>query len=171
MALTMEDFDDEFEQLVPKAQRQGPSLKARAVAILSRREHSRIELARKLAPHANPDDPSQLNNVLDELERENWLSNQRFAQSLVNRRAPRKGAALVLQELRQHGLTDEQLTDIRHDLQATEVQRATEVWQKKFGRPPADAKDYARQFRFLASRGFSARCLKQILGELDSTGS
>src|SRR5690606_3563096 len=162
----MADYDqDDFEQLVPKPKRQGPSLKARAVAMLSRREHSRVELARKLAPHADPDDPAQLEHVLDELQRDNWLSNERFAQNLVHRRAPRKGAALVIQELRQHGLTDEQLSDIRHELQNTEVQRATEVWQKKFGRPPVDVKDHARQFRFLASRGFSPQCLRQILGE------
>lgn len=168
---SMADSDhDDFEQLVPKAKRPGPSLKARAVAMLSRREHSRIELARKLAPHVDPSDPAQLERVLDELERENWLSNERFAQNLVHRRASRKGAALVLQELRQHGLPDEQLADIRHQLQNTELQRATEVWQKKFGRAPADAKDYARQFRFMASRGFSPQCLRQILGEQESGG-
>lgn len=159
----MDSSNNDFEQLVPKPKRQGPSLKARAVAILSRREHSRVELARKLAPHVNPEDPTQLQTVLDELERDNWLSNQRFAQSLVNRRAGGRGAALVLQELRQHGLADEQLADIRQQLQSTEIQRATEAWQKKFGQPPADAKEHARQLRFLASRGFSAQCLRQIL--------
>ncbi len=165
----MADSDhDDFEQLVPKPKRQGPSLKARAVAMLSRREHSRVELARKLAAHVDPDDPAQLERVLDELQRDNWLSNERFAQNLVHRRAPRKGAALVLQELRQHGLSDEQLGDIRQQLQSTEVQRAAEVWQKKFGRVPADAKDYARQFRFMASRGFSPQCLRQIIGEQES---
>src|SRR5690606_39560512 len=110
----------------PRARRQGPSLKARAVAMLSRREHSRVELARKLASHVDPDDPSQLDRVLDELERDNWLSNERFAQNLVHRRASRKGAALVLQELRQHGLSDDQLGGIREQLARTEVERATE---------------------------------------------
>jgi len=169
----MDDSDnDDFEQLVSaKTKRPGPSLKARAVALLSRREHSRIELARKLARHVDPDDPDGLDQLLDELERGNWLSNERFANSLVHRRAPQKGTALVLQELRQHGLADDQLADIRRQLQSTEVQRATEVWQKKFGRPPADAKEYARQFRFLASRGFSSQCLKKILNEFDSEDS
>lgn len=170
LASSMADFDqDDFEQLAAKTKRPGPSLKARAVGMLSRREHSRVELARKLAPHVDPDQPAQLEQMLDELERENWLSNERFAQSLVHRRATKKGVALVLQELRQHGLSDEQLTDIRDKLQSTEVQRATEVWQKKFGHPPADAKEYARQFRFLASRGFSSRCLRQILGDHESS--
>lgn len=159
--------DNDFEQFIPKPKRAGPSLKARAVAILSRREHSRVELARKLAPHADPEDAAQLQTLLDELERDNWLSNERFAQSLVNRRAGGRGAALVLQELRQHGLADEQLADIRQQLQSTELQRATDAWYKKFGRAPVDAKDHARQLRFLASRGFSGQCLRHILADFN----
>lgn len=162
------DDSDDFEQMSSApARKKGPSLKMRAVGLLSRREHSRIELARKLAPHTDPDNPGELESVLDALERENWLSNERFAQSLVHRRAPRKGAALVVQELRQHGLPDEQVAQISEQLKETEVQRARSVWQRKFNRPPADRADYARQFRFLASRGFSPDCLRRILGELD----
>jgi regulatory protein len=152
---------------VPK--HSGPSLKMLAVGFLSRREHSRVELARKLAAHVDPANPQELEDVLNELERENWLSNTRFAQSLVHRRASRKGAALVVQELRQHGLPDEHIAEIRSQLQETELDRAREVWQRKFNRAPADRADYARQFRFLASRGFSPDCLRRILGELDDS--
>lgn len=180
-----DNFDDEgFEQLSPlpsskevkapsdkprKAAKSnsGPSLKARAIGYLSRREHSRAELARKLQPYTDPDNPHQLDQLLDELAQGNWQSDQRFAQSLLHRRAPKKGAALVLQELRQHGLPASQLEELRHDLEASELDRAREVWQRKFGQPPADKREYAKQYRFLASRGFSARCLNSILGELD----
>lgn len=144
--------------------RPGPSLKARAIAILSRRENSRVELERKLAPHA--DDAHQLQQLLDDLERENWLSNERYALSLVNRRASRQGSRRIVQELRQHGLGDDIIARIDEDLRGTELDRAREVWQKKFATAPADAKDYARQFRFLASRGFSPDCLRRILGDL-----
>jgi len=177
------DSDDGFEQMSPAPAQQstagapvsaaarpnGPSLKMRAVGFLSRREHSRVELARKLAAHVDPANPQELEDVLNELERENWLSNTRFAQSLVHRRASRKGAALVVQELRQHGLPDEHIAQIRSQLQETELERAREVWQRKFNRAPADRADYARQFRFLASRGFSPDCLRRILGELDDS--
>lgn len=157
--------DDDFEQLAPKPKRPGPSLKARAIAFLSRREHSRFELARKLSPHVDPNNPDQLNQLLDELEAGNWLSNTRFAQSLVHRRAGGRGTALVMQELRQHGLDDDQLVEIRQQLQTSEIERATEAWQKKFGTPPSDQKEHARQLRFLASRGFSPQCLRQILAQ------
>lgn len=163
------DDSDDFEQMSSASARKGPSLKMRAVGLLSRREHSRVELARKLAPHTDPDNPTELENVLDALERENWLSNERFAQSLVHRRAPRKGAALVVQELRQHGLPNEQVAQISEQLKGSEVQRARGVWERKFNRPPVDRADYARQFRFLASRGFSPDCLRRILGDLDDT--
>ncbi|HUH59447.1 MAG TPA: recombination regulator RecX [Candidimonas sp.] len=162
---------DDFETLAPGGnedggrKKKGPSLKARAIAILSRRENSRMELERKLAPHA--DDPTQLQQVLNDLERENWLSNERFAQNLVHRRAPRQGTSRIVQELRQHGLGDEAVAALSQGLRGTEVERARAVWEKKFGRPPVDAKDYARQFRFLASRGFSAECLRRILGDFE----
>lgn len=145
----------------------GPSLKARAIGYLSRREHSRAELQRKLQPYANPDDPDEIPRLLNELEQGKWLSDQRFAQSLVNRRAPAKGSTVIMHELRQHGLTDTALESIRQQLQGTEYERAQAVWARKFGAAPADAREYARQVRFLASRGFSPAILRRILGELD----
>jgi regulatory protein len=157
---------DEFETLSATApQKKGPSLKARAIGLLSRREHSRLELARKLAPHAGT--PDQLEALLNELEQGKWLSNERFAHSLVHRRAALQGAARIVQELKQHGLADNQIGELRQQLQGTEFERAQAVWQKKFGQAPDNAKEYARQFRFLASRGFSSDCLRRILGEFD----
>lgn len=142
------------------------SLKARAIGYLSRREHSRLELSRKLAAHVNAEDPDELDRTLNELEQGNWLSNERFAQNLVNRRASGKGTAAVMQELRQHGLEADQLQEIQQQLRSTEFKRARAVWEKKFGAPPGSPKEKARQIRFLASRGFSASALTRILGDL-----
>ena len=160
--------EERFSPESGKSSKTGPSLKARAIGYLSRREHSRHELARKLASHVNPDDPAELDQVLNELEQGNWLSNERFAQSLVNRRAPGKGTIAVMHELRQHGLDSGQLESIRQQLADTELQRAQAVWEKKFGVPPASPKEKARQIRFMASRGFSAAVLGKILGDLNS---
>ncbi|NYT36935.1 recombination regulator RecX [Allopusillimonas soli] len=144
--------------------RRGLSLKARAIGYLSRREHSRQELRRKLAPHT--DDADALEQLLDSLQRENWLSDARFAQSLVHRRAGRQGVRRVVQALRQHGLDDATVSQIGEVLQATEFERAQAVWQKKFGQPPTNTKEYARQYRFLGSRGFSAEVARRLLGEI-----
>jgi regulatory protein len=48
-------------------------------------------------------------------------------------------------------------------LRGTEVERAREVWRKKFGQPPADASARARQMRFLAARGFSGEAVRRAI--------
>lgn len=146
-----------------KQARKGPSLKMRAVGYLSRREHAREELARKLAAHA--EDAAEVEAVLDALEKEGWLSTERFAQSLVHRRASRQGAARIVQELRQHGVDDNQVAELRDQLRATEYERALEVWKKRFDARPDDRAAYAKQARFLASRGFAHDVIRRILGE------
>lgn len=137
------------------------SLKARAVGYLSRREHSRAELARKLAPHA--ESPEQLELLLDALERENWLSNQRFADSLLHRRGSRYGAARVIQEAKTHQLGSEQLGELRDRLRESEPERAREVWRKRFGAPPATPEERAKQIRFMMARGFSRSVIGKVI--------
>lgn len=141
------------------------SLKARAVGYLSRREHSRAELARKLAPHA--ESPEALEQLLDALERENWLSNARFVDSLVHRRASRYGAARVMQEARTHQLGGDQLADLQERLRDSELERGRAVWQKRFGVPPATPEERAKQIRFLVARGFSRAVVSQIIKGAD----
>lgn len=148
-----------------KPDRKGPSLKMRAVGYLSRREHAREELVRKLSAYA--EDAAEIEAVLDALEKEGWLSTERFAQSLVHRRASRQGAARIVQELRQHGVDDNQVAELRDQLRATEYDRALEVWKKRFDAKPADRAAYAKQARFLASRGFAHDVIRRILGDSD----
>ncbi|MCC2595376.1 recombination regulator RecX [Pusillimonas sp. MFBS29] len=162
--------NDDFETMSPAGdkanapKKSGPSLKARAIGYLSRREHSRQELARKLAPFS--EDAHDIELLLDQLERENWLSNERFAHSLLNRRASRQGTSRILNELRQHGVSEAAIADAGQQLHATEFERARAVWEKKFGQPPSNPREYARQYRFLASRGFAAESLRRILGDI-----
>lgn len=137
------------------------SLKARAIGYLSRREHSRVELARKLAPHA--ESPEEVDALLDALERENWLSNTRFVDSLVHRRASRYGTARVLQEAKTHKLGSEELGELQERLRATEVERAREVWRKRFGEAPDSAEARAKQIRFMMARGFSRATIGKVI--------
>lgn len=149
-----------------KPKKPGISLKARAVGYLSRREHGREELARKLAAYAEETDDVQA--VLDGLEKDGWLSTERFAQGLVHRRASRQGTARIVQELRQHGVDDNQVAELRDQLRSTEYDRALEVWRKRFDVKPADRAAYAKQARFLASRGFAHDVIRRIVGDDDS---
>lgn len=146
--------------------RPGPSLKARAVAYLSRREHSRLELQRKLSAYC--DDPAEIEAVLDDLQRTHWQSDQRYAQAYVHRTAGRQGAQRILGALRQQGVADGQLADLQDTLRTSEPERARAVWQRKFSAPPADARDYARQYRFLAGRGFSSDVIRRLLSDRDT---
>ncbi len=156
-------FDDDFAPPKGAKQRPGLSLKARAVALLSRREHSRVELARKLAPHAQ--DLDDVNRVLDALVAEGWQSDDRYVQGMVHRKAPGHGAARVTQELRQQGIDENAIAQVRQSLRETELDRAMAVWRKRFGAVglPSDPAGYARQGRFLASRGFPHEVIHQVL--------
>ena len=155
--------DDDFAPAKGAKQRPGLSLKARAVALLSRREHSRAELARKLAPHTQ--DPDEINRVLDSLVAEGWQSDDRYVQGMVHRRASVHGVARVTQELRQQGIDENAIAQVRQTLRETELERAIGVWRKRFGAVglPSDQAEYARQGRFLAARGFSHDVIHKVL--------
>ncbi|HEX7888472.1 MAG TPA: recombination regulator RecX [Ramlibacter sp.] len=137
------------------------SLKGRALKLLAAREHSRRELERKLAQHET--EPGQLKTALDELQARGFLDEQRVVDSLVHRRAGRLGAGRIKQELQAKGLDAERVALAVASLKATEVERAREVWRKKFGVPPVDAAQRARQARFLAARGFGGEVIRRVL--------
>lgn len=137
------------------------SLKGRALKYLAAREHSRVELLRKLAPHA--EEPAEIERVLDELEAKGLLSAERFVESLLHRRAPRFGTARLRQELQQHKLPAEAVSRAVDELRGTELARAREVWRRRFGEPAADAAERARQMRFLTGRGFSTEVIRRVL--------
>jgi regulatory protein len=129
------------------------SLKARALKYLSAREHSRLELTRKLSRYAQ--DGDDVEALLDALEAAKLLSQTRFSESLVHRRAARFGNQRILSELHSHGIENDALVDIKASLAQDEVARAREVWRKKFDRAPTDASERGKQIRFLQQRGFS----------------
>jgi regulatory protein len=138
-----------------------PSLKARALRYLSGREHSRLELARKLARYAEEGDDVEA--LLDFLEKNNWLSQERFAESLIHRKAARYGNNRVLAELQNHGIRGEAMAELKAGLFDTETARACEVWRRKFGTVAQDAAERARQMRFLLQRGFSQRAVRTAM--------
>jgi len=155
------------------------SLKACALRCLARREHTRAELERKLAPHAADDPPRQaeLARVLDELAAKGLISEARVVETTLHARAGKLGAARVLGELRRKGVGDAALAEAAETLRDTELARARAVWRKKFGSQPppvmsgglAAAAVRAKQLRFLAARGFSGDIARQVVqgGEED----
>lgn len=143
-------------------QRKGPSLKNRALRLLTLREHSRSELERKLAAHE--EQAGQLALVLDDLEAKGFISEQRVVASVVHRRSGKLGAKRVGQELQHKGISQEAVKEAVAELQTTELERARAVWLKKFGQTATTPKEKAKQLRFLISRGFSTAVLYEVLG-------
>jgi regulatory protein len=137
------------------------SLKARALRYLSAREHSRQELARKLARYAQEGDDVEA--LLDTLTAANFMSEARFSESLVNRRAARFGNSRILSELKSHNIDADSLNEIKAGLVQDESARAREVWLRKFGTVATDANGRAKQIRFLLQRGFSHRAIQAAM--------
>lgn len=141
-----------------------PSLRDLALRALSRREYSRQELQRKLRQTAEPDEMEQLEELLDEFVQRGWISDSRYAEQIVFARRNKFGSLRVAQELRQQGVSDSSIEEALQPLRDNELETARAVWQKKFGSPPADMKERAKQVRFLQSRGFSSEVIRRVLG-------
>ena len=136
-------------------------LRERALRLLARREHCRAEITRKLgaAGFAIED----IAPLLDEFEQKNWLSDQRFAESYVADHRARAGSVKLAYDLRQRGVRDDVIEAVLGDNRDSELDRAREVWNKKFGTPPVDAAEKAKQMRFLQSRGFTSETIKRAI--------
>ena len=152
----------------PKPRREKPpaSLRARALRLLARREHSRLELQRKLALHA--EDADELERLLDDLTQRGWLAEARVAEQLIHARRGRFGSGRIRQELLAKGVAEEVVASVLPQLKESDLEAARSVWRRKFGKPPRSAADRARQVRFMQGRGFA---LETILKVMRSAGA
>ena len=143
------------------------SLKGRALRALALREHSRVELERKLARHAE-DTPEataaqQIAAALDELTALDFINEARVAESVFASQARRVGALRLKQTLQAKGLAPELVAQTVKAARSTELERAQALWQRRFGTAPADAAARVRQMRFLAGRGFDGEVVRKVV--------
>ena len=130
--------------------------------LLARREHSRLELERKLAAHA--EDPAELGRVLDEFEAQGWLSEKRLVEHVVHARRSRFGAQRIERDLLAKGVSGDAIAAAMPELKSGELQAAREVWRRKFGgHLPRTASERGRQARFLQGRGFGMEVILKII--------
>lgn len=142
-----------------------PSLRERALGYLTRREYSRQELYRKLLPYVSDED---LENLLDDFKQRGWLSDARYADQMVHARKGKYGSLKVAHELRAHGVAEELVDKAIREVQTEELDTARTLWRKKFGAQPESREEWAKQARFLQSRGFGMDTIKSVLrGEPD----
>jgi regulatory protein len=141
------------------------NLRQRAIGLLARREHTRAELLRKLAPHGTPE---EIETVLTELAATGLQSDARFAESYIRSQAARLGASRLRQTLRTKGV-ESALIETRLDGAdlPDELTRARSVWERKFAASPADAREWAKQARFLQGRGFAVATIRRLLKEIE----
>ena len=129
-----------------------PSLRARAMRLLARREHSRAELERKLSHIAHEGD--DVGGVIEELAQRGWLSDARYAEQTVRAKARRFGPLKVTHDLRAKGVADEAIEAafrIAGEDGSADIER---VWRTRFSATPNNDRERARQVRFLQGRGF-----------------
>lgn len=147
------------------------SIKVRALQWLAQREHSRQELRDKLLrllssnpARVEPDlsaATAEVDTLLDWLSARGYLSEERFVESRIHARQARFGNLRIERELRQHGTVLD--AEAKQALRDTELARAREVWQRRYGTQADDAAGRVRQMRFLTGRGFSPEVVRRVV--------
>jgi regulatory protein len=143
------------------------SVKGRALRYLSQREHSRAELAQKLARKVEDTEAAtagqQIESALDELAAHGLLSEERAAASVLHTQGRRFGERRLRQSLQAKGFAPDLVASTLAQARGGEFERARAVWQRKFGTPPQDAAQRGKQMRFLLSRGFTGDVVNRVL--------
>lgn len=145
---------------MPKGQ--APSLMGRALRYLSRREHSRQELRKKLLVYAETED--EVDELLIKLEKQSWLSDERYAEGLARRKSDRYGSLKIIDELKQQSINPHIVSKIKEELKQSDLERAWALWDRKFSRVVAvEPKERAKQMRYLVTKGFPLDVVSKVV--------
>jgi regulatory protein len=149
--------------------RAATSLHAQAVALLARREYARVELEQKLT--AKGWERSEVRAALDELAAQGYLSDARYARALVTQKAGRYSQRGIAAELKTKGVDAQEIDAALADANLDDEAALAALWQRRYGRAPADEREKARQVRFLQSRGFSLSAILKLLRGAKASGT
>lgn len=140
------------------------SLRQRALEYLGKREYSYKELGQKLKPYLDENDyVESITAILDDFKVRGWLSDARFTEQMVHARRAKFGSSKIIHELREKGVESSLIEGAAEQLKETELASAKEIWQKKYKHAPANRDEWAKQARFLQSRGFGFDTIKKVL--------
>jgi len=146
--------------------RRPTSLKARAIALLARREYSRSELRDRLVADQGQSAgaaETAVDAVLDELASLGYLSDARFAKSVVRQKSGGYSKRAIGAALKARGVGSDEATEALAGADVDDQATLVALWRRRFGKPPADDREKARQVRFLQSRGFSLSAIFKLL--------
>ena len=136
-------------------------LRQKAIKLLARREHTRVELARKLSGLGTPE---EIDAVLADMEASQLQSDNRTAENYLRSNASRLGASRLRHTLKTRGVAPEMIEEQLAQAELPEeIDRARAAWSRKFSAAPSNPKEWARQARFLQSRGFAGDVVRRLL--------
>ena len=160
--MTQQTKDIQLEKKKPQV-----SLRQRALDYLAKREYSVVELAQKLNTVARQYelDAEEIPEILADFKKRNWVSDTRFTEQILHARKSKFGSARIAHELREKGVSDELISEAVEDVKENELENAKVVWRKKYGAPPTSREEWAKQARFLQSRGFGFEIIKKVINE------
>lgn len=148
---------------------QPKSLRQRALDYLGKREYSYVELNQKLKSFLAEDEvDEQIIEILDDFKACGWLSDARFTEQIVHARSIKFGANKIANELREKGVAADLIETAIEQLKEHELDNARNIWLRKFKDLPTSRDEWARQGRFLQSRGFGFDIIKKVLNTKDS---
>ncbi len=137
------------------------TLRAQAIRLLARREYARAELeARLISAGGNRD---EVRSTLDDLAAQGLLSDQRFARAVVGQKAGRLSRRSIAGGLKAKGVAPSDIEDALRDANLDDDAALKSLWERRFGEPPANDKEKARQVRYLQARGFSVSAILKLL--------
>jgi regulatory protein len=140
------------------------SLRAQAFRLLARREYARAELEQRLL--AKGASGYDLRALLDELEGQGYLSNERYARAIASQKAGRYSRRSIAAELRAKGVKSDDIAAALAEVSPDDTVALAELWRRRFGVAPASEREKARQVRFLQTRGFAVAAILKLLREV-----
>ncbi len=138
-------------------------IRSRALKLLTTREHSRLELSRKLLHRGYP--APEIEVVLDALVADDLLSEERLVSAYVAERLGKGfGPLRIRYELREKGLSDDKIEPHLDLGDETLVECLRQAYRKRFGEDGFDdRREQAKRSRFLEYRGFPQRLIARFL--------
>lgn len=138
------------------------ALRAKALRLLARREHSRTELRRKLAALAE-EESADVEALLDDFTARGWLSEARFVEQTVRVKSRKFGPLKIAHHLREKGIDEAGIDAALLQARAGQEEALASAWRARFGRPPQTPEEKAKQVRFLQGRGFPLESILAFL--------
>lgn len=140
-------------------------LKKRALYYLGKREYSRLELQKKINAFAQELEleTQNIKNILNDLEVNDWLSDQRFSEQFIFSKKNKYGVDKIRYELKIRGVDDAIINSELVKIKSDNYSLAKKIWAKKFDDTPHSQEERNKQIRFLQGRGINIELIHQIL--------